>query len=162
MMIQGNDNDDIFGNDLLSSGPWVAGIEAQAGVDVDGDGQIDEWTPWQLVSEEYSRIEGFTKAYGVEEAALDMSSLPAGYGVSFRLRSASGNVAFDNVEISSVPEPSDVVLGDVDQNGVVDFADIPPFIELLVSREFQAEADTNEDGVVDFSDIPPFIAILQQ
>ena len=161
MMIQGNDNDNIFGNDLLSSGPWAEGIEAQAGVDVDGDGEIDEWTEWQPVSEEYSRIEGFTKAYGVEEAMLDMSSLPAGFGVSFRLRSESGNVAFDNIEISSVSEPVNVfVLGDVNQDGRVDLGDIGPFTTILFSGDYSTEADVNEDGVVDLGDIGPFVDIL--
>ena len=93
---------------------------------------------------------------------LDMSSLPAGYGVSFRLRSESGNVAFDNIEISSVPELIEILLGDIDQNGVVNFLDISPFIGLLSSGQFQAEADTNEDGVVNFLDISPFITILSQ
>ena len=53
-----------------------------------------------------------------------------------------------------------VLLGDVDMDGDVDFSDIPAFIAVLSSGEFQAEADVNQNGVVDFSDIPPFIAIL--
>ena len=50
--------------------------------------------------------------------------------------------------------------GDVDQDGEVDFLDISPFITVLSSGEFQAEADCNEDGEVDFLDIAPFIVIL--
>lgn len=46
-------------------------------------------------------------------------------------------------------------------DGGVGFGDIAPFIAVLQSGVFQAEADTNEDGVVDFGDIPGFIAILQ-
>lgn len=53
-----------------------------------------------------------------------------------------------------------VVLGDVDQNGVVDFADIPAFIEVLQTGMFLPEADINQDGVVNFDDIPGFIEIL--
>lgn len=52
------------------------------------------------------------------------------------------------------------LLGDVDLDGDVDFADIPAFIAVLQSGDFQAEADCDESGVVDFSDIPAFIAIL--
>lgn len=53
-----------------------------------------------------------------------------------------------------------MLLGDVNLDGVVDFLDISPFIELLSSREFQAEADIDQDGVITFSDIAPLIAIL--
>lgn len=53
-----------------------------------------------------------------------------------------------------------VILGDVNQDDVVNFGDIPPFIEVLSGGGFQAEADCNEDGAVDFSDIPVFIEIL--
>lgn len=52
------------------------------------------------------------------------------------------------------------ILGDVNQDGVVEFADIPSFIALLIAEEFQAEADCNEDGEVTFADIPAFIEIL--
>ena len=53
-----------------------------------------------------------------------------------------------------------VLLGDVNQDGVVDFFDISPFIALLSSGEYLAEADVNEDGSVNFFDISPFIALL--
>ena len=58
------------------------------------------------------------------------------------------------------PNFRQILLGDVNLDGVVSFADIPPFIELLISGEIQAEADTNEDGVISFADIPPFIELL--
>jgi len=45
-------------------------------------------------------------------------------------------------------------------DGVVDFLDIAPFITLLSTGVFQAEADVDESGQVDFLDISPFIVIL--
>ena len=50
--------------------------------------------------------------------------------------------------------------GDVDMNGVIDFFDIQPFIDVLAAQEFQTEADADCNGVVDFFDIQPFIDIL--
>jgi hypothetical protein len=55
---------------------------------------------------------------------------------------------------------SEPLLGDVNLDGIVDFSDIPPFIDILTSGIYLTEADLNFDGFVDFSDIPPFIAIL--
>ena len=57
-------------------------------------------------------------------------------------------------------EAETVILGDVNQDGVVDFLDIAPFIELLSSGEFQAEADIDMSSTVDFLDIAPFIGLL--
>ena len=59
--------------------------------------------------------------------------------------------------VSLEPE---VMLGDVNRDGVVNFSDISPFIALLAATEFQEEADTNGDGTVDFADIGPFISLL--
>ena len=53
-----------------------------------------------------------------------------------------------------------VLLGDVNQDNFVNFADISAFIAILSSTSFQAEADTNEDGDVNFADIGPFISLL--
>ena len=51
-------------------------------------------------------------------------------------------------------------LGDVNLDGDVNFLDISPFIGVLSSQGFQAEADCDENGVVNFLDISPFIQIL--
>ncbi len=50
--------------------------------------------------------------------------------------------------------------GDVNLDGIVTFLDINPFILLLASNGFQAEADCDCDGDLDFLDIQPFIDIL--
>ena len=56
---------------------------------------------------------------------------------------------------------TEVLKGDVDMSGTVDFADIPPFIAVLQAGTFQAEADADCSTAVGFADIPAFITILQ-
>ena len=53
-----------------------------------------------------------------------------------------------------------VLLGDVNLDSFVDFADIPSFIAVLSAGGYQSEADGNQSATVDFADIPAFIAIL--
>ena len=55
---------------------------------------------------------------------------------------------------------SDVLKGDVDMDGDIDFLDIGPFVAVLGSGSFQAEADVDCSGFVDFLDIQPFIELL--
>ena len=57
-------------------------------------------------------------------------------------------------------DAADCVLADVDQNGIVDFNDIPDFVDVLLMGPFQCEADCDENGLVDFNDIPFFVDIL--
>lgn len=57
-------------------------------------------------------------------------------------------------------DASTFLLGDVNQDGVVNFLDISPFIFVLQFNEFQDEADVNGDGEVNFLDISPFINVL--
>ena len=75
----------------------------------------------------------------------------------------SGNIASNWEAVAPTPGAFEslFLLGDSNQDGVVNFSDIPAFIALLQSRTFLAEADTNQDGVVNFADIPDFIAVLQ-
>ncbi len=75
--------------------------------------------------------------------------------------------AFDDgtpLAINSTPTTLEigpaVLLGDANRNAVVDFFDIAPFISILASQGFLAEADINQDGVVNFLDINQFIGIL--
>lgn len=54
-----------------------------------------------------------------------------------------------------------VLLGDCNQDGVVGFLDISPFIEALTAGDTSIlEADCNQDGAVDFLDISTFIGFL--
>ena len=73
-----------------------------------------------------------------------------------RTQASTGN----RIQSVSITPLEERVLGDVNLDGFVDFSDISPFIALIASGEFQAEADINEDGAINFSDISPFIALL--
>ena len=53
-----------------------------------------------------------------------------------------------------------VILGDVNGDGVANLLDVDPFINLISSGTFQAEADTNGDGTVNLLDVDSFVAIL--
>ena len=95
-------------------------------------------------------------------------TLEAGGTVSFLLAFSSGegdgagghDLWVDNVAVTGAFSQAQFLLGDVSQDGVVNFLDISPFIALLTGATFQAEADCDGSGAVDFLDIAPFIAIL--
>ena len=41
-----------------------------------------------------------------------------------------------------------IILGDVNGDGMVDLLDVEPFVDLLINGGYLPEADMNEDGVV--------------
>ena len=53
-----------------------------------------------------------------------------------------------------------VVMGDINGDGLVNLLDVGAFVELLTSGEFQVEADINGDGSVDLLDVEPFVELL--
>ena len=61
--------------------------------------------------------------------------------------------------VQEIPE-FEVLLGDCNLDGVVNFLDISPFILTLLAGEYLPQADTNEDGAVNFLDINPLILLL--
>ena len=71
----------------------------------------------------------------------------------------SGGV-FREIDVIGTSDFIPVLKGDVNLDGGVTFLDINPFILVLSSNGFQAEADCDCDGDVDFLDIQPFINIL--
>ena len=93
---------------------------------------------------------GFTNFTNVTLA----SGVPLTQGVHQVRIDILGPFTLDNFSID------DLLIGDVNRDGEVDFDDISPFITLLSTGTFQAEADINGDGDVDFDDISPFILIL--
>ena len=71
-----------------------------------------------------------------------------------------GDDHFDPDATLTVTLVSPFILGDCDLDGDVDFLDINPFIGILATASFLAQADCNQDGVVNFLDINPFLEIL--
>ncbi len=51
-------------------------------------------------------------------------------------------------------------MGDVNEDGVVNFLDVTPFVDLITSGGFHPKADINQDGVVSLLDVAPFVALL--
>ena len=83
---------------------------------------------------------------------------------TFRVTSASGN---SNVATVTIDYRG--LLGDLNCDGLVNFADINPFVAALTGQAaYQAQfpncdyfnADCNDDGVVSFADINPFVALM--
>ncbi len=52
------------------------------------------------------------------------------------------------------------LLGDINQDGVVNLLDVDPFIDLVGASEFDPAADTNGDGNVNLLDVQGFIDLL--
>ena len=74
-----------------------------------------------------------------------------------------GNLSDSELDDFFPSDDEPVLLGDVNQDEAVTFADIPAFISVLISGNYQLEADVDENGVVDFADIPAFVnALLAQ
>jgi len=76
------------------------------------------------------------------------------------INSTASDLSNPSVAVVCDPVVDDVLLGDVNLDNEVTFADIQPFIEILSAQGFQEEADCNGDGSVTFGDIQPFIDIL--
>ncbi len=54
----------------------------------------------------------------------------------------------------------ELILGDINGDGMVDLLDVAPFVELLVNGEFDPAADFDMNGVVDLLDVFPFVNLL--
>ncbi len=90
--------------DYISPGPWVETVKARVGVDTNNDGAINQWSDWQIVTEEYHTIEGFAKQIGKSPAQVDLTDLPEGYGFQFELE------LLDTTENESKPILDKVVI----------------------------------------------------
>ena len=74
----------------------------------------------------------------------------------------SGNIVSNWQAVSPTPGffEQEFLLGDANQDGIVDFNDIPAFVDRLLNGPFLLEADINGDGFIDFNDIPHFVSLL--
>ena len=76
-----------------------------------------------------------------------------------QLENGPGATFFDDFELVRL-SPMDVLLGDVNQDGVVNLLDVAPFVILVANGQFQSEGDINMDGVVNLLDVDPFVQLL--
>ena len=176
-VINSSDANDIWGDDdftfLAGSGGAAAFLSAgnhRANTDTGNNPVVEN-----LLTASSFFDDGTTAGDGVEISSSDewqslSFSFDAGAGYDWLIFAVGGVGQSDNTglpsdrygfdNISFEPDTTTVLLGDVDLNGAVEFLDIAPFINVLSSNMFQAEADCDENGVVDFLDIQPFIDIL--
>ena len=80
--------------------------------------------------------------------------------INYQVSDGRGGLNTASITVTTLAVEDDFLLGDVNQDGVVNFLDIGPFIVRLQNLEFQDEADINGDGAVNFLDIAPFIVLL--
>ena len=110
----------------------------------------------------YTVADNFSLLLGARDNAPDGSSvgniLTGGLDEVYIYQNAI--TAEEVSELASIAVTSPVLLGDANCDNTVNFLDINPFIELLSSGNFKAQADLNMDGEVTFLDIAPFIQAL--
>ena len=134
--------EDINGIEFISTDPYALSDTPFDG-DTDYKGILGFVLPSELVNGDANHV--------------DIATLFQGDGYYLNTDPTVSNFVLTGVV--AVPE---FILGDVNQDGVVDFLDINPFIGILSTASFLEEADCNQDGVVDFLDINPFIEILSR
>jgi hypothetical protein len=100
-------------------------------------------------------------------AQLNFEVLPdaAGSSVDLMLTAGAGgivNQGMVNATFGSatIMVPEDIILGDLNGDGVVSMDDIQPFIQALIKGVYIAEADINQDGRVSLLDVRPFVKLL--
>ncbi|WP_111709768.1 glycoside hydrolase family protein [Lutibacter citreus] len=88
--------------DFVSPGPWVPGVKTRVGVDISGNGKIDEWTDWQEIKESYSLKQGFSRIVDTVPAKLVLTGLPEGYGFCFEYKTETLDFENANIVIEKV------------------------------------------------------------
>lgn len=106
-----------------------------------------------------SLIDGFDGANGQSIDIITANSVTGTFDNVIAPADMNVQVNY-SASVVSLQVTDDFLLGDVNLDGVVDFLDIAPFINVLSQAIVQDEADTTQDGVVNFLDIFPFITIL--
>ena len=104
---------------------------------------------------------GNWQSYETIEAAVEAQEGTYDVVLNFDEVGSNSNGALFNLNwFATVSPQPEFQLGDCNQDGVVNFLDISPFIATLSVGDYSIEADVNEDGVVDFLDIATFISLL--
>ncbi len=155
-------NDGLAGEFSVGNDDWQLTILDNFGTVVSGPTGEGDGNLTGVSSREVGKLEGLVAPDSTlaDWLAIDLATAPYNDGTSSSFGEANifsaGSMTQD---LSALREPASTC-GDVNQDGVIDFGDIPAFIAVLQSGVFNAQADCNQDSNVDFADIPFFIDIL--
>ena len=100
----------------------------------------------------------------ISDRGISLSGVfPDGSEFDYTVNSnAFGDLGVDqgaNLQLNLV-DADPALRGDVNLDSTVNFLDIAPFVSILSTGDFQAEADIDASGEVNFLDITPFVQIL--
>ena len=160
-----NIDDVLFINDGGSNNFFSVLLEGDDS-NINGIGaRVELHGPWGIQHREVRSGEGYgimnslRQHFGIGSSTT-ISKLVVKWpsGAVDELLSPSVNAQITLVEGSTDAPP--ILLGDCNQDSVVNFADISSFVSILLSGSFLEEVDCDQDGMVTFSDIPVFIQIL--
>ncbi|MEM9409591.1 MAG: dockerin type I domain-containing protein [Planctomycetota bacterium] len=133
---EANDGEQIK---LPAGGYWLAAINHVADDSIGSP--VNEWH-WQR---------------GI--GASDRTPMTVSWGLSSpdNLWQPLSSVSSFAWELSGIP---DTLYGDMNMDCAVNLLDVQPFVNLLSSGGYQAEADINQDGSVDLLDVDPFVDVV--
>ena len=134
---------------------------ADLGFEFDDPGGVENLVINGVLVEELDFSSLPASVNGVNISVNDVESIPGGSRGRIELTGPIDSIAIggQGLSIDDVTF-SYALLGDVDLDGTVSFADISSFISVLSAGSFQEEADCNRSGTVDFADLSPFVNII--
>ena len=121
------------------------------------------WTLLEEVGPGGNEVSGkwFAKTFRISDFVKPSDEMRVRFIASDLEGQSVVEAAIDTVEIQflySLDDPA--LLGDVNQNGLVELLDVAPFVELVINSEYQIEADMNQDGLVTLLDVALFVEAL--
>ena len=94
---------------------------------------------------------------GTDTIQIGNSTFPGGGGTTL---AGFQSLYFFNAVNNTYQPAVELLLGDVNRDGLVNLLDVEPFIALLSAGAFQSEADIDGNGVVNLLDVEPFVDLL--
>ena len=182
-VLSGSDGSVLYNFDGDNAGDRF-GVSVSGAGDVNGDGRADliVGASGGALSRGFARVlsgidgsvlynfEGDNEGNGATGGDFDDFDQGDGFGISV---SGAGDVNGDGLDDFIVGAAFggangggyarvfvSQILGDCNQDGVVNFSDISPFISTLSAGDFLGQADANQDGTINFLDVNPFIELL--
>ena len=155
---------DLRWGDLVGPADSVTAnfIEDLAAINVvNGTGMVNENTGPVSIDEGYD-----FDAEAFLFARVDYNVVgPEGSTVDIITTTGSGGIVDSGMMIDPIfgvakITVSNVLLGDVNCDGVVDLLDVAPFVDLISTGVFSPKADFNGDGEVSLLDVAPFVAAV--